>query len=84
MKVYMLLPLVYDGIFLSALVEALGGGIWTAVVGDWDRYNLHLTPYNLHLTPYTRSVNSGEERSMVVARVVVHPNFTEYRDDIGL
>ena len=28
----------HDCLFPSALVEALGGGIWTAVVGDWDRY----------------------------------------------
>jgi hypothetical protein len=48
-------------------VEALGGGIWTAVLGDWDR-----------------AVASGAERSMVVTRMVVHPNFTEYRDDIAL
>lgn len=51
----------------NKLVEALGGGIWTAVVGDWDR-----------------SEKTGEEQSMVVEHIVIHPNFTDYKDDLAL
>ena len=49
----------------SSLVRALGGGIWTAVLGDWDRSR------------------EGGEQAMLVHRIVVHPNFTDYQDDIG-
>ena len=48
-------------------MELLGGGIWTAVLGDWDR-----------------SSSSGTEQSMVVERIVIHPNFTDYKNDIAL
>jgi len=51
----------------NKLVNALGGGIWTVVLGDWDRDNL-----------------DGEEVDMVVDRVEVHPNFTDYQNDIAL
>jgi len=51
----------------NKLVNALGGGIWTVVLGDWDR-----------------EVVSGEEVDMVVNRVEVHPNFTDYQNDIAL
>ena len=64
------------------MVEALGGGIWTAVVGDWDRLK---TDFKIrHLKTLTvRSEKTGDERSMVVDRIVIHPNFTDYKDDLG-
>ena len=30
-----------------------------------------------------RSKTSGDERSMVVEHMVIHPNFTDYKDDLG-
>ena len=30
-----------------------------------------------------RSKTSGDERSMVVEQMVIHPNFTDYKDDLG-
>ena len=30
-----------------------------------------------------RSKKTGDERSMVVERIVIHPNFTDYKDDLG-
>jgi len=49
----------------NELVRALGGGIWRAVLGDWDRSR------------------EGGEQAMLVHRIIVHPNFTDYQDDIG-
>ena len=50
----------------SKLISGLGGGIWTVVLGDWDR-----------------EVSEGGEVEMVVDTVLVHPNFTQYQDDVG-
>ena len=54
-----------NGLVPSELVRALGGGIWRAVLGDWDRSR------------------EGGEQAMLVHRIIVHPNFTDYQDDIG-
>ena len=51
----------------SKLIAGLGGGIWTVVLGDWDR-----------------EVEEGGEVEMVVDRIVLHPNFTDYQHDLAL
>ena len=48
-------------------MASLGGGLWTVVLGDWDRDN-----------------REGVEVEMLVDSIVVHPNFTEYQNDIAL
>jgi len=50
----------------NKLINALGGGIWTVVLGEYDRDHVN-----------------GEEVEMVVDTIVVHPNFTDYQNDIG-
>ena len=50
----------------SKLINALGGGIWSVVLGDYDRDDV-----------------SGDEVEMVVDTLEVHPNFTDYQNDIG-
>jgi len=51
----------------NKLISALGGGIWTVILGDWDRDN-----------------SEGPELEMIVEKIVVHPNFTDYQNDIAL
>ena len=48
-------------------MASLGGGLWTVVLGDWDRDN-----------------REGVEVEMLVDSIIVHPNFTEYQNDIAL
>jgi len=50
----------------NKLINALGGGIWTVVLGEYDRDHVN-----------------GEEVEMVVDTIRVHPNFTDYQNDIG-
>jgi len=50
----------------NKLINALGGGIWTVVLGEYDRDHVN-----------------GEEVEMVVDNIRVHPNFTDYQNDIG-
>ena len=54
-------------LFHSKLINALGGGIWTVVLGDYDRDHVN-----------------GEEVEMVVDYLEIHPNFTDYQNDIGI
>ena len=42
-------------ILASKLVEALGGGIWTAVVGDWDRSKIVNENTNTNATTNTNT-----------------------------
>lgn len=51
----------------NKLINALGGGIWTVVLGEYDRDHIN-----------------GEEVEMVVDTIEVHPNFTDYQNDIAL
>jgi len=51
----------------NGLVDLLGGAIWHAILGDYDRSSL-----------------SGEEVRLVVDKVVIHPNFTDYQNDLAL
>jgi len=51
----------------NKLINALGGGIWTVVLGEYDRDHVN-----------------GEEVEMVVDTIRVHPNFTDYQNDIAL
>lgn len=51
----------------NKLINALGGGIWTVVLGDYDRDHVE-----------------GEEVEMVVDTIEIHPNFTDYQNDIGI
>lgn len=40
--------------------------------------------WNVVLGDYDRGTETGSERSMVINDIVVHPNFTEYQNDIAL
>jgi len=51
----------------NKMLSALGGGLWTVILGDWDR-----------------SYDNEKELKLVVEDIVVHPNFTDYDNDVAL